>query len=385
MTNSKSSRKIIQSTTGDLLDSVNYGVDSVTGYWQARAYLDRKDGGDLNVPFHDFLENNTKAGKKNLLTASNCSKPITVGEMSDIFKSTLITQQKAIPNGFFMYSALLVNQYFTQCEVARHFNCSMHVEDIYKHFPQDPAEFLPYCEKLEVAHIATEFAARCFYEGAGSLGGYKDRVWLLWGRLKGVGCPDNDTMLSDKDARTAAKAYGESNARERKMMFVSWFNEAYGSEYKESLNSFSAGGDLFLKAISLFWEAYEMISFYKMYEAGKDGINDDDSAEDIIFKVKAICAGIFRRSSKGITESSFTDYTKANHLAGFVNDEFLNNLLISLLSDGNGETAFSSWLQNAATLANMRIDMYFDAKDEFDVAQQNNTFAYNPTKFRTVQ
>lgn len=385
MTN-KSTRRIVKASS-NLRDEVKYGVDSVTGYWQARGFLNREDGGDLAVPFEDFLENNGAPGKKkNLMGASNTSDPISPEDMADIFKSVLQTQSKAIPNGFFMYSALLYNQYLTQCQLGRELGCSMNVSDIEAHFPEDDEEAMAVYKRMEVAHIATEFAARCFYEGSGSLGGYKDKVWLLWGRLSGVGCPDNQRLLSDEDAYNASEDYKDAAPGAQLFMFSQWFMEAYSGEYQKSIDEYAVGTDLLLAAVKLFWEAYEMIRFYKAYEGGLVDI-DLSNPKEALVGVKALGAGIFRRVSKGITESSYKDYTEANHLSVATTDAIIQATLITLLSDAHGLCPFGEWLINAASVSVDRVAIYEEAQEEYQAVSMANPNAvcYKPSKFRMVQ
>jgi hypothetical protein len=367
-----------------VINAIKYGPGDSEGYWQARGFATPSSDTLMQVPYHDFHENGSKVGsKKNLLTVKN-SCVTAVDEMENSYAGVLLTQGKAIPNGFFMYSCALMHNYFTMCKLAKMLHCEPEKQviiDKINSLGLSEEQSWELMSTVYKSSVALEICTRTFYEGSGALGGYKDKVWLLWGRLSGIGCPTNQKMLSDEQAISDCISYYEGSYEARLVMFSTWFMEAYSGEFEEAKLMKDLGVELVHMSISVLFECWEWIKCYKAYEIGKEGFDFSDpemDLEEATFYVKALSAGNFRRLSKGITEGSFSDYTDAQHLSRAMSDPVFEAILENLLSGPNGLCNFGAWLINANDVAAYRIDLYFEEEvDEYGEKKK-------ATKFKNV-
>lgn len=377
------SRKVIKGSA-EIVNKIKLGPSESQGYWQARGFMFPSAETIMEVPYHDFHENGSKEGaKKNLIGVPNQCKT-SVQEMEQAYTGVLLTQTRAIPNGFFMYSAAIMHTYMTFCELSSMLGCKPEKNEIDNILnsgvlPDELVEKLYF--KLYSSIVALEICTRTFYEGSGSLGGYKDKVWLLWGRLSKTACPTSDAILSQEQAEKDYKAYNKASHQSRLLMFTSWFNEAYGDEFKNAVGKDDLGFDTVCSSVSVLFECWEWIKTYKACESGFDGFDFNDEnmdLEEAQFYVKAISAGVFRRLSKGITESSFSDYNEAQHLSVSMTNPVFEVIFTKLFSGHNGLCSFGEWLLSANEIACQRIDMYEDEEvDKFGEKKK-------ATKFRNV-
>lgn len=347
--------------------SAELGPLSAVGYWQARGLLvaDLSPEVLINVPYHEFHENNSAAGaKKNLMGKANVlSMPVKpVLELEGFYEGTVITQSVAIATGFFLYSASEIAFHKLLASASRQLGVPAHYKSVLSAAGPDLVL------ELVTRNMSMEICARMFYEGAGSLGGYKPEVWLLWGRLRGIGCPTDQNLLSGDDAKDAAAAYREAPVGEKLRLFKGWFAEAYGSEFAAMPMEHA----VFLEKVGdLLWSYYNSFTLYTQYERGQikpDFISNDAlSVEEKTMILDAIIAGMYRRVNKGIMESGSLDYKDAQQLSwammysegGEDDVEFpISDVVTAWFTDHTGNlTTFGLWFTRSITVSNIRVSL----------------------------
>lgn len=338
---------------------------TTSGYWQSRGIIVPSMKDVLKVPFHDFLESNSVQGKKkNLLYVPNHSSPFIPSSMAHIYKGVTLTQRVTIAMGFFLYSASVFNMHMLIAQASKTLEVPAVFSSVVSTDSKEGANLL-------MANIVMEVCARMLYEGAGSLGGYSENVWLLWGKLRGIACPTNDSVLTLEEAKEWADYYRSSDLVERKLLFVTWFKDAYEKEF-----SHKALLDLVASNI---WYLYERYQTYMQYERGmlKMGAlekaaseGDEWWYEDMV----SILTGAFRRLSKGVNQSAGSTFEKSTQLVKVldltVGDVSLTDLFISsVFSDYQGNlTTFARWLSNSLELAFIRVEITEDMIEEREAA-----------------
>jgi hypothetical protein len=358
-----------------ILKQLQHGWQGSPGYWNSRGWVELKDS--VSLPYSDFHENNTK-GKKNLLSVSNTSTT-SCDDMVDMYHAVNMTQSVTIANGFFLYSAAVLEMYFTISKYSKELGLPATYNAI---MTSDTDQIID----LFVTNISMEVCARLLYEGSGSLGGYKDKVWLLWGRLTGD-CPSSP-LLSLEEALECSITYRDSSLEDKELLFVKWFVEAYSGEFldKETLLVPVA------KKVFIYYERYVS---YSQYEKGFKDMSSlsylaEEDMDEFLSEVKSILTGIFRRCSKGLTEASTMDYTDAQQLVlgltvnlNVGNEELpiFEMAVDSLLSDYKGKlTPFGLWIKEAMLVALSRVALIDELAEESEMDPTAKAFS----KFKSV-
>lgn len=370
-------RKVITGSR-KILESFEYGWMGSPGYWNARGLLTINDMSLL--PYSEFHENNSVEGKKNLISVPNTSKT-SQDRTVELYRSVNLTQSVTIANGFFLYSAAVLEMYFLLAQYSKELNLPATYRDLMNSGSDKIVD-------LFFTNVSMEVCARLLYEGSGSLGGYKDKVWLLWGRLTGRACPDNESVLSLEEALDCSQAYRKSTYEQKRMYFVSWFVEAYSSEF---LNK-----DLLMIPVAeKIFVYYERYVKYNNYERGRSSLSSISSLalEDMnlfLEEVKAVLTGIFRRCSKGLTEASTIDYSSAQQLVlamGVdlkIGDEevpIFEMAVDTLFTDCTGNlTSFGSWFKETIFISLNRVALIEDLIEEAESNPMKRSFS----KFRSV-
>lgn len=375
----------------------NMGPSSCQGYFSARGILDVSFDPEtlLKLPYHDFHDNNSSANaKKNLLGKGFklSMDPRNPKEMEAFYKGTILTQRVTIAQGFFVYSAAIVNMYLTIALISRNLDCPATLDACLEAAKSLGHEQI--YNELIACNVSLEICARLHYEGKGSLGGYDPKVWLLWGRLRGIGCPTDQDLLSDEDAIKASISYQEMTWKDSVFYFKKWYKEAYASEFT-SLES-----PIMDRALTLIHSYYEMVQIYAKYERGLVRINEILDIENPFMQglhLRAILAGIFRRTSKGLTEGKFIEYLDANHLSSSIDHEDEEGEFPILerfkewFSDNEGVlTDFGFTLLCSAEVSNARVALIHQANrhnQNDQVNQQNRALGFmtRPTKRLAIE
>lgn len=290
----------------------------------------------------------------------NKSKPLLPETMVQIFEGVNLTQRVTIAMGFFLYSASVFEVYYRIASASRSLGVNA---DYYSILMTDTNE----SADLMMSNIVMEVCARLLYEGSGSLGGYKERVWLLWGRLRNIPCPTNPGILSEEEALECYAFYQDAEEGVKCALFITWFQEAYQDEFHNK--------GLVQEIARRVWILYERYQTYTRYENGILSFADMATAaqQGKVWwwdDMGAILSGNFRRLSKGVLHSPASDWNNINPLCTVldlkVNDIFLTDLYLNkgfVDADGN-LTPFAIWLSNSMSLALNRVEIKEDLELE---------------------
>lgn len=253
------------------------------GYWLSRNYETNPDWN--NLPFADFYENLSDNHKKMWLNLEQKLKPKVLGfegfSLIPLYNGIIQTQKIVVGTGYFVYSALIVNLHLRLAKYSRELGVEASVVNIYNNGNQQIKN------DIHNRALALRIAAYIIYEGDG-LGGYKDNTWLLWGRLKGIACPDNQNILDADEAAECAELYFYASKEERKQLFTIWFKEI-----SENHNNVPT------EIIEHIFTAYNLVSRYQQME--NPNIPEEYKFNHkSVFDIQAAICGFFRRSSKGV-------------------------------------------------------------------------------------
>lgn len=343
------------------------GDSNCLGYWISRAmvvdYPTTEDW--LDLPYVEFHDNNSEAGaKKNLTSSAICMANENPKKFEGFYEGTLLTQRIAVAQGFFLYSAAIVNMHLAIAEASRQFGCKATYAEVLEHAKNKDGTVY---KNLFLCNMSLEICARLHYEGKGSLGGYSPNVWLFWGRLFGIGCPTDSVLLSPEQAGTHAANYRKASKETKGILFHTWYMEAFKDEFKPN----ELGSKLLPSCIALIHGYYEMVQTYNSFESKRMKYKDIDKKgdEDFFLVLKALLAGMFRRTSKGIMESARLEYNEAEHLTGAL-QEYLD-IYVEWFKDGTGQlTAFGATLLRACLICNKRVSLINQINKRDDMPEQ---------------
>lgn len=262
------------------------------GYWKARGYTEFP--GWEHLPFADFFENlSSKSGHKKMwLNPDGSFKEGRLSYSSEslmsLYEGIKETQMRIVSAGFFTYSCLIVNLHLRLAFYSRKLGVSPDITSILEVADEEA------CKDLEYRALALRCAAYLIYEGDG-LGGYRDKVWLLWGRIFGIACPDNPEVLPVEEAEESSDLWDSSSDTKRKELFLRWWSEI--DESHNSLDPLIVG---------------HIYTGYKLYRRYQQMENPNCREQDLFdpkstLDVQAAICGFFRRSAGGQTEAKAYD------------------------------------------------------------------------------
>jgi hypothetical protein len=319
---------------------------SEAGYWKARGFEDFP--GWSKLPFADFFEDlsqTTGEGHKKMWL--NPDGTFKAGRLSyscdtlmSLYNGIQLTQQRIVSAGFFIYSALIVNLHIRMANYSRKYGCEANVPAI--------LEVANAADKkdLENRALALRISAYLIYEGDG-LGGYSDPVWKLWGRIFGIACPDNPSVLSAQEAQEGNEEWKEADDEERKQLFYEWWcdiNETHAKVPQAIVNHIYVG--------------FKLVNRYQRMES-------PSCPEEFLFDPKstfdcqaAIC-GFFRRSAGGYSESKGHDSNDLTNVPNYLAESLADaeGKVRKLLTGHNGLTPFGTYIINLMELTLRRIDI----------------------------
>ena len=315
------------------------------GYWKARGY-DEFPGWE-HLPFADFFENlSSKSGHKKMwLDSDGRMKPGRLSysneSLMSLYEGIKDTQQIVVSAGFFIYSALIVNLHMRLAYYSRKLKCQPNVGSVLSKGDEDAITDITY------RALALRVAAYLIYEGDG-LGGYSDKVWLLWGRIYGMACPDNPEVLSLEEALECQEDWFYANDIEREMMFIEWWkeiDESHASLPEEIIHHIYVG--------------FKLVNRYKQMESPTCP-PDYRFNPNSTFDVQAAICGFFRRSAGGLTEARAYDISDASrqpHRFVDMLEDAKGKFLALFLTYQGGLSSFGKYLNGIQELTLRRVDL----------------------------
>jgi len=256
------------------------------------------------LPFADFYELEPMLRKFSLgdegLNVDSLGDNKKHGVMP-LYGGIVNTMSKIVSNLYFVYSATLVQSHITMARLGLKYKCGAD---------------LPSLSEVELSRedrrdlyntlLAVDVAARIAYEGDG-LGGYKDKSWLLYGKIYGEASPEAfmDPQYSgltreqaqaeaQKVAQFDAESYSKADGHGKQAMFIRWWNELHGE--------LGLSDDV----LARLHRGFRLVATYSAIEKGSLQFNPADKNHLI-----SVLCGYARRTAKGIVRSKSNSGSKA--------------------------------------------------------------------------
>ena len=304
------------------------------------------------LPFKDFYECLDGSHKKMWLDIDGRMKEgrltTKVNSMVPLYQGIGDTMRLIVSRAFFWYSASITTTHFAILDMSRKYGAAPNLPALLA--VADEADHSELQERVLVARIV----AFLIYEGDG-LGGYSDKVWAFWGRMNGIGCPTNPSILSDVEAQDCQKQWNEAKPVQRRELFVQWWQLVH-PETPEHL-------------VRRVFMLDSLVGKYQALESGAMKMEPEHLPA-------AIC-GFLRRSSQGRNEP--TRVRLGDILAERLDD------VEEFLSDCNGPSAFGRVLIGTIRIHEMHARLVdgVNAREEVDESRIRDFIADGlPTSIR---
>ena len=331
------------------------------GYWKGRGY--EEFPGWENLPFADFFENLSKqVGHKKMWL--NPDGKFKAGRLSysneslmPLYNGIKETQRRIVSAGFFIYSALIVNLHMRLAYYSRLLKVRPSMKAIFEVANEE--------QKLDLTYraLALRVAAYLVYEGDG-LGGYSDKVWLLWGRIFNIPCPDNPELLDKDELADDAQAWFFASDEERRGLFLQWWAEIDEAHAKVNPN-----------IVNQIYTGYKLYTRYQLMESPVCPLEFQFNPEST-FDVQAALCGFFRRSAGGLTEAKAMDISDIHMQPHRFVDMLIKAKpkVIGLLKGHVGITPFGKYILSMVDLTDRRVEMIMEVlkRQELDQLTYNN-------------